>query len=297
MFEKIKEYLLYLAALASIGGLVLLFNDGFEQQAQAVVMHPKTGPQFAKTSAMILAPSKKSGGSGVILSSSHKGSIILTNKHVCEVITTGGSIKTIDTEVTVRLYKIYDKHDLCMIKVNEDLGVNTQIAKQSPKLYTESITSGHPQLLPPISSHGHFSNYEEIEIAVGLKPCDGTEVDEEMMMCIFMGGKPIIKKFDSQVISSLIMPGSSGSAVFDSEGDISGLVFAGSSGLSYGFIVPHKYVVDFVENNNRYNWKKVDPRSKMQSAAASITKVRDYCKTNYIQKCKTVKFNSLWSEE
>lgn len=297
MFKFFTKYHVYLVAVAVTGALAFTMMAASSSPSKTI--HPKTGPEFAKTAAMILAKSKTSGGSGVILNSTATGSIILTNAHVCEIIKTGGYVKTINKEVKVRHYKVYTKHDLCLVSVNEDLGVNTQLSPKTPEKYSESVTSGHPNLLPPIVSRGLFSQNLEIEIMVGQKPCDGTETGNDIMYCIFMGAKPVIKKYDSQVISSLIMAGSSGSAVFDSNGYIAGLVFAGSpDGLSYGFIVPHKYVYDFILNSTNYRWKRVSRNLKPSSYLNKVVELRDTCRLfKTIPACSKITFQSIWSQK
>lgn len=294
MRKFLTKYGTHIALMLGMIGVVAMIGATTPDQ----FTHPHTGPEYAKTSAMILAMSRKSGGSGVILSSSPKGSIVLTNKHVCEVIQNGGIVKTTKHEAKVRLYKFYTKHDLCMISVRENLGVNTQVAATAPELYSESVSSGHPALLPSISSKGIFTEQMVVKIMIGMKDCDGTEKDNDVLYCIFMGKKPILQDFDAQVTSSLIMAGSSGSAVFDRNGDIAALVFAGSpDGLSYGFLVPHSYVHDFVTNSKDYKWKRVSNKTQPSSFMRKVVELRERCAafSAAIPGCNELAFQSIWS--
>ncbi len=289
-----KKYGLHIAGLVFVGAVlasVIGASDG--------KTYPKNGPEYAKTTAMILAQNKGNGGSGVILYSSPKTSLVLTNKHVCEVIQVGGFVRTSTKEVKVAQYKIYSKHDLCMIAVNDDLGVNTQLAYAAPALYTKSTTAGHPALLPVVSSVGNFSNEMSIRLIVSVKDCDGNEKGEDAVYCMFFNKKPVLKSYDAQLVSSLIMAGSSGSAVFNEDGEIAGLVFAGSpDGLSYGFIVPHRFVMDFVLNLDKYKWRKVNPNAKPKQFMSQVIEMREKCRTsiNRLPICRRLGFQAIWSE-
>jgi S1-C subfamily serine protease len=209
--------------------------------------NPQTSPQ--KSTVMITNLQGNSGGSGVTIETSDKGSKVLTNGHVCEVAVNGG--KVIDSDGSEYLVQTMQKsniHDLCIIQVPGKLNQAAKIADRSPKKFEESTTIGHPHLLPDIISKGHFSSTMTIQVVMGFKDCVEDEItnEEEALMCAFFGQMPIIKTYNAQVTSNLILPGSSGSAVYNSDNELSGLVFAGSEGLSYAFIVPYEYLVSFV---------------------------------------------------
>lgn len=271
----------------------------FMSQTNTTV-RPNTDSEYSKVTAMIVNASGKNGGSGVILASGLAGSLVLTNKHVCEVVVAGGNVKTTTGTYPVTDFKVYPKHDLCLVKVSENLGIRTQIADGTPEIYTESIVAGHPHLLPVIVSRGHFSETMQIEVMIGSEPCTKKESGEMLMYCLFYGRKPIIKKYDSQVISSLIMPGSSGSGVFNKSGEIAGLVFAGSDGLSYAYIVPQNFVLEFATTHGQYPWTKVDPSNKVKAEAKSLLNPNKFCmsprKGSFL--CGGgVLINPIWSRE
>lgn len=238
---------------------------------------PRTVPEYANTSAMITLDNKRSGGSGVILKSTATQSWVLTNKHVCQLIQNGGLVITAQGEYPVHSFKIYKRHDLCLISVMVNLHVNTHLASKPPAVYSTGTIAGHPALLPTIVTTGHFANRITIALMVGAAPCDGSETDEELLMCIFMGKKPIIQPFEAQPITATIMAGSSGSGVFNSKGEIAGLVFAGEEGLSYGFIVPYEYVKDFLVNQDRYMTQYPSKDAKKQNFFADVFKMEKIC--------------------
>ncbi len=185
-----------------------------------------------------------SGGSGVILSSSSSGSIVLTNAHVCRVVEYGGKVTSKTGSFLVSGYKKSNLHDLCMIEVKGDLGVSTPIAFSAPRAYYEEATiSGHPRLLPNVVTRGHFSGTAIISVLVRFDKCEAGNKD---LRCIFFGGIPVIKNYESTLVTATIMPGSSGSGVYNKDDKLVGLAFAGSNGLGYAWTVPYEYLTYFV---------------------------------------------------
>jgi hypothetical protein len=190
------------------------------------------------------------GGSGVIIENTAQGSSILTNNHVCEVIANGGIVTTTKGKQTLVVsYSPDSLHDLCLVTVAEDLGVSAKVAKHAPKPYSEATISGHPALLPNVVAKGHFSGKKIIQVLIGFKKCTPQMLEETPELngiCGFFGGLPIVKTYESILVTAMIMAGSSGSAVYDNNGDIAGLVFAGSGDLSYAYTVPFEYVALFL---------------------------------------------------
>lgn len=276
--KKYKAHLLFLVVAASA---VIGMRHLSSPSRSAVQYKPKTPVEFAKTSVMVKLVDRESGGSGVILSSNKKTSIIMTNKHVCQVIQGGGIVQTLNKRYNIVEFKIYPFHDLCLVKVKGNLRVNTVIAKDKPELFSSVYVSGHPNLLPHVLTTGYFSDYKTIQLIVGMQPCTAEDFKKDPFTCLFMGGTPIIRKMASQVVTATIMAGSSGSAVFNSDGEISGLVFAGNSeGLSYGFIVPLVYVKDFIRNERLYRWVKPKKGSDKNFLVNIEKNIKIACKGN-----------------
>lgn len=247
---------------------------------------------MASSAAMITNMKGNSGGTGVVLSSKNNESLILTNAHVCGVVKEGGIVTTDIKRAIVASYQVSKLHDLCMIKVKSNLHVDTEIATESPDIYSNATVSGHPALLPTVLTKGHFSDHEFITIITGFRECTEKDKEELDLLCRYFGVVPVIKNYESQVVSSTIMPGSSGSAVFNDKGQVAGLVFAGSGNLSYGHIVPQEFVQYFVEQEVKtlkeelpeLNSVKLilEGKMKMKESCSSPTHeyyeiVKDYC--------------------
>lgn len=272
MLQRLKPYLAHVAVFA----FCLTIGYGISQiepRKKVAKVLPTSAAEFVTTSAMVVLPDMLSGGSGVILRSSEQESVVLTNKHVCEVIQGGGMVVTMGQSYKITHYKLYPKHDLCLIKVASDLKITTVVADKDAKLYTHAYVSGHPALLPHVLTEGYFSNKKKIDILVDIKPCSDEEFEQNSIVCLFMGGIPVIKSFDGQLVTATIMPGSSGSGVFNEAGEISGLIFAGSSqGLSYGFMIPLSFIKDFLANEAQYKWRVPKKGSMQKFLSSHITK-------------------------
>jgi hypothetical protein len=231
-----------------------------------------TPEELKNTSVKIVRPDGRSGGSGVILSSSKTESRILTNSHVCGVVEKGGNVIRGEESHAVTSYRHSKNHDLCMITVSGDFGVDTPLAKSAPILGTESIVVGHPRLMPTLLTRGSFSDHEMVEVMTKVRACTEKDITDDLdnaILCFFLGGIPVVQRYEAQVISSLIQPGSSGSPVFNDKGEISGLVFAGSGAIGFGLIVPYEYVYNFVTNES-YSLEKIIPNTSYEINGAFL---------------------------
>jgi S1-C subfamily serine protease len=209
------------------------------------------------------------GGSGVILRSGVTTSVILTNAHVCELFVDGGVVTTTaNTKHLIHSLKISESHDLCLVKVRADLEVNTKVSKFPPAVGDEAYVSGHPTLLPQILQKGEFFDSLMIELLVDLRKCTKAETEQNPFMCILFGF-PIIKTYEAQLVSTMVEGGSSGSGVFDTWGQVVGVVFAKrGSGYSPAFAVPYTYVRHFVTKEHK-TLKWLTPEGLKKSKNAS----------------------------
>lgn len=231
--------------------LVMLANLAYAET-------PKTIQDLKNTSVRILNLDRNSGGTGSIFRSYSTGSHILTNKHVCRLIEPGGYVDHNGNVMKITHYKKFDQHDLCLVRVATDLKINLEISETLVQPSSTTIVSGHPSLLPHIATTGHMSERQDINLVVGLRECTKEDVEKDPLTCAFFGGYPVVKTFDSQLVSNLIKPGNSGSAVFNNEGQVVGVVFAGAGrDFSFGYIVPQIYLLFFIQNAHRFPWVEV----------------------------------------
>lgn len=269
-------------ALAVVLGASVLYANSIRP------IHPTSLPELAETSATITNLAGNSGGSGVVLKSRPSESLILTNSHVCNVVKNGGFVITERKQARVVSYRQSNAHDLCIIKVRVNLHVNTAISNDAPDNFSKAVVVGHPKLSPTIITEGHFTHRISIPVLTDIRKCDEEDYKSGLgMFCIFLGGVPVIKVYEADPVSATIQPGSSGSPVYNEKGDISGLVFAGSGDLAYGYTVPLEYIKYFVEEE--YDGLKDNTPSSEMDVSALLMKnnLRNFCRNNADQTKET----------
>lgn len=240
------------------------------------------------------ATNTESGGTGTIIRSDASGSTILTNRHVCGVVEEGGLVIKGEDQYKVASYKIYPFHDLCLIKIKKNLGINVNISRHLPVAPEKSFVSGFPMLLPNVITEGHFSDKLRVEILVDVRPCTPKETEQDPMMCMF-AGFPVTEQYNSQLTSNLIQPGNSGSGVFNADLELAGVVFAGAGSIGWALIVPEADVLYFLATESLYETKvpKVAPKKKskenLQAAKKKCLRTVDYPSAQVEGLCKKLK--------
>jgi S1-C subfamily serine protease len=200
-----------------------------------------TNEELFKKSVMITNRKINSGGSGVVLRSYPEQSVILTNEHVCDLTTKGGFVFHGNNRHVVRAFKKDTEHDLCLVLVYSNLGVNTNLASAAASINDEVIVVGHPALLPEIITKGHPSSNMIAPIMVGFKNM-----------------APVFREYETTVFSNTIIPGSSGSPVLNSKGELVAVVFASMSReLSYALAVPYNYVKKFLQTEQLTKYTRI----------------------------------------
>jgi S1-C subfamily serine protease len=245
---------------------------------------PITPEDFKNATAMITDKGNTSGGTGVVVGSFKNKSFILTNSHVCGVVENGGHVIINKVQYTVERYAKSKVHDLCLIEIMTNLNLQTPIATESAKFGDKVTISGHPMLMPTQIVNGLMSEPMEITIIVGIVPCTKEDLSNPdptvQMICMFLGGFPVVKTYPTMTTSALISPGNSGSAVYNEKGEITALVFAGNGGdLTQGILVPLEYIRNFLYNEKK-NWANANsaqrvklPEQSMESKTTKSTTV------------------------
>lgn len=248
---------------------------------------------------MITNMSSTSGGSGVIVSNSPGMSKVLTNAHVCRVVEKGGLVHTVNGKTNLVVnYVVSSNHDLCLISVSANLHASAVLANSAPEPGEAATISGHPRLLPQSITTGVFSGKRVIQVMVGLKKCTKADIQRDPLLCMIVGGFPIVKTYISQLVTATIMPGSSGSAVYNSSNELSGLVFAGNGReLSYAFVVPYEYIKNFLENEASRLDVNVPTYKEDERSLKEMTSFDDFCGTTKRDYCKEILPDMVYNEE
>jgi len=249
---------------------ILLFSS-------QVYATPVTLEDFRSVTVQVTVPDGSTGGTGTILTSSIAGSVIVTNAHVCELVENGGLVVTTQGKFAVQKILKDPDHDLCLVGVTVNLGLKSKIASSTPKPGSNVRISGHPYLLPHMLVSGHLSNTMQVELITELLECSEEDFSKSPMICMLLGGMPIVRVYNATTSSALIAPGNSGSAVYNDEGHIVALVFAGiGRAVSPALLVPHEYIVSFLNKSKGGTWTDVSKGVKLSTLVNKKTKAKKY---------------------
>jgi hypothetical protein len=248
-----------------------------------------------------------SGGTGIIIRSSKSQSVILTNDHVCKLLKNAGGLVLAESGQYQVVSILESKlSDLCLVTVADDLEVNTVISPSAPKMYDNETVSGHPALLPNVLTKGHFSGRSIVEVMTEMRPCTDEERSnpETGLICAFFNGLPVVKSYESVLVTSTIMPGSSGSGVYNDKNQLVGVVFAGSGNFGYAWTVPYEQVLNFLYNEHTKLHKQDLSQelniSSKQDESKQIKDLEEKCATatndNIIKYCSFLKKDMIYHE-
>ena len=237
--------------------MISCVSNGVPPNKTETGMSEKTLTRIMGNATVKLVAKAGGSGSGVILRSTAKrGSFILTNMHVCQALQSSqGFVLHDNRTIAVSHYKISKIHDMCLVRVREHLGVNTGVASRAPKKFDMVYNSGHPNGEPLSLAKGRVTDRVTIAIAYAYVPCQSIDEHPD---CAMYGDKPLVSHMDSLYASFMSAPGSSGSGVFNSQGKLVGLVFAGyGMSYSYSYNVPYEYIHEFLtQEQYKLKWER-----------------------------------------
>jgi len=147
---------------------------------------------------------------------------IVTNKHICDQ--SEGPRQMFIGSKRYRILAISKTQDLCILQSDRDLGLKLATSDVLP---TDAvILVGHPRGLALTIREGHVME-------------EGSDIFDWISD----------KEVDYKMISAISYPGNSGSPVTDSNGDVIGVLFAGSPQfITEGLIVPYSTLVKFLSD-------------------------------------------------
>lgn len=148
---------------------------------------------------------------------------IITNRHVCNAIGLSSYIQ-VDSTIN-KIIARSSKYDLCLLETDKKDGLT--VAKERANPLDDVTLIGFPRGIGKVIRHG--------AIIRDTMPCVGY-------------GKGIVRCVPSTQISALAYPGNSGSPVLNSDGEVIGLLYAGSNTYVHApYIVKHSQLIEFLE--------------------------------------------------
>lgn len=235
-----------LAKLKRIAEKVLKWTVGISLIAAIVLVlalprtetiRPHSPSDLKKVIVQIL--SSETSGTGTILRSPSDGSEILTNRHVClDSKRDGGLIISQKKRYRVVAIKPSPTSDLCLMKIEEDLYVEIVVSDSPAPEGERVLMGGHPLSMPMVVQEGFA------------------------FQVINMSDDPMKQEF-GLLTSVLVQPGHSGSGLFDSKGELVGVMEAfrnpaQNDSIGFGIAVPQQYIKRFLQKEApKAQWIKV----------------------------------------
>lgn len=161
-------------------------------------------------------------------------SFVLTNKHVCDMGPNANYTLTLQSGGKIRatFIKVDPFADLCLLKANGTIPA-LPLAQQNAVQGDRVLSIGGPDGAYPLIVEGFVSGYFNMNMR--------NDPDEDGDFEVH---------FRSQMISAPVYPGSSGSPVFDVNGQVIGIVFAVRGEKEHiAFIVPISEVHRFLDDS------------------------------------------------
>jgi S1-C subfamily serine protease len=188
-----------------------------------------------------------SGGTGFSIQAASGQIVTITNAHVCSLAVDGEMIATYDDGLVTTLSVIEivkTKADLCVLSslpLTENKMIYT-LAAQGLEIGDAAFTIGHPRLAPLTFSNGYLVDDTDIDIIDieirDIEACKEIGGTMKTVPTFFGDAELCAVPFHAISTSLVVYPGSSGSPVFNFQGQVVGVIFAQSSDTTYGAYVP-----------------------------------------------------------
>lgn len=188
---------------------------------------PKVSPIDKFETLVKIKVSYVSHGSGIVIHSSDKGSVILTNKHVCVALMKDPFDANFQF-AWLKFYKDETSHlgDVLKLSQKSDLCLMGTYTKQ--RMYYERFAEQIPEMGEPVTTYSHPADFEYVKTAG------------------FMGGELTHENHKFRTASSFVYLGSSGSGLYNDYGELIGVTSMVNTVYAINIFVPLDQVQEFL---------------------------------------------------
>jgi S1-C subfamily serine protease len=193
---------------------------------------------------MLRPSNSQSGGTGFVINTPSGHRYLMSNRHVCDVAENGKLIAEQEGENTpTRVISTTEKTDLCLLEAPK--GKPGLTLAEETKIYDRVFIIGHPYLNPITITSGHFNSKDWITVSYCYRGQARAVVSPfDLMDEVF--NTNCVKSVYAYFTSAHAAPGNSGSPVVNTEGQVVGVLFAGSP-TDLSFVVPLSDIKKFLE--------------------------------------------------
>lgn len=181
------------------------------------------------------------GGTGFSVRTS-KGTVTLTNAHVCDKNESLVAL-TQQGEKLLKVLKVDTVRDLCVLEGSGNKGL--ELADTDTEQFDEVFTIGHPLLEQKAPEFGRSLRETSVEIAthgdIGEVEClPGERKRQAFIFSV------CTRLFQLMQTTVRIFPGNSGSPIFNSNGKVVGVMQSADSTTNKGNYVPLRYLISIL---------------------------------------------------
>lgn len=206
--------------------------------------------KYSKKIVILTSPSPGGGGTGFALKAPSGITYTVTNNHVCE-LAEGGKMRAVwdnGRSVLIDVLEVDREHDLCIMD-GLPLMEGLELGKQELDVYDPAFIIGHPRLAPNTFSEGLVRERLNMDIIMGYGDAESCRAQKLKYKLVngWLGPEGVCyEEYDAFDTSIKGYPGNSGSPVFNFDGQVVGVIFAGNNITNDMSYVPLEFLQDLI---------------------------------------------------